>query len=222
MPAVCVAAALAVLYLVLDPPSADLAAQTYRVDLFDRAGWSVWDNGWYAGHHLPGYSVLFPPLGSALGLHVVAALSLVGATAAFTKLAQSWLPKGATAASLWFATTMAATIVSGRLAFALGAAVATATLAAVAQGSKKGAAAGGALTALASPVAALFAALIAAAAAAGVPEPIGKIRPPDAHGEPRVRRRISAVLAAPDAAAAATLMVASLATTGALVELFPE
>ena len=87
MPAVVVAAVLAVLYLVLDPPSADLAAQTYRVGLFDHEGWAVWDNHWYGGHHLPGYSVLFPALGSWLGLHVVAALSLVAGTAAFTRLA---------------------------------------------------------------------------------------------------------------------------------------
>ena len=27
-----------------------------------------WDANWYAGHHLLGYSVLFPPLGAALGV----------------------------------------------------------------------------------------------------------------------------------------------------------
>ena len=81
MPAVLAAVVLAALYLVLDPPSADLAAQTYRVGLFDREGWIAWDNGWYGGHHLPGYSVLFPPLASLLGLQLVAALSVVGATA---------------------------------------------------------------------------------------------------------------------------------------------
>ena len=66
MPAL-LAAALAALYVVLDPASADLAAQEYRVDLFDAEGLGLWDNGWYSGHHLPGYSLLFPPLGSLLG-----------------------------------------------------------------------------------------------------------------------------------------------------------
>ena len=38
MPAVGLAAVLAALYLVLDPPSADLAAHIYRAGLVDRAG----------------------------------------------------------------------------------------------------------------------------------------------------------------------------------------
>ncbi len=52
---------MAAVYLVLAPPSADLAAQDYRADL----GLVLWDNGWYGGHHMPGYSVLFPPLARA-------------------------------------------------------------------------------------------------------------------------------------------------------------
>ena len=79
LPAWTVAAALAALYLLLDPPSADLAAQTYRTWLFEHAGWTVWDNGWYAGHHVPAYSVLFPPLAALLGPRVVGALSAVAA-----------------------------------------------------------------------------------------------------------------------------------------------
>src|SRR3954468_23214504 len=113
MPAVVVAAVLAVLYLILDPPSADLAAQTYRVGLFGHEGFAVWDNQWYGGHHLPGYSLLFPALGSWIGLHVTGALSIVGATGAFTRLTENWLAgRAATAAALWFAAGMTATVVS--------------------------------------------------------------------------------------------------------------
>ena len=43
-----------------DPPTPDLAAHEYRAELVDIAGFGVWEQGWYAGHHLPGYSVLFP------------------------------------------------------------------------------------------------------------------------------------------------------------------
>lgn len=156
MPAVAAAAVLAALYLLLDPPSADLAAQTYRTGLFERVGWAAWDNHWYGGHHLPGYSVLFPPLGAALGAGTVAALSVVGATAAVARLAPA-------PAASWFAAGMAATVVSGRLAFALGAAAAAWAVLAAHRGRTALAGAGGALTALCSPVAALFAALIAAA-----------------------------------------------------------
>ena len=69
-----VAALGAAVYLLVAPPSADLAAQEYRAEL----GLTLWNNGWFAGHHTPGYSVLFPPLGGLLGGVGVAAL-LVGA-----------------------------------------------------------------------------------------------------------------------------------------------
>lgn len=66
------ATALAAAYLLLDPGSADLAAQEYRSALFARAGFALWDNGWYARHHVSAYSLLFPPLGAWLGPQTVA------------------------------------------------------------------------------------------------------------------------------------------------------
>src|SRR6059058_6629207 len=81
-----VAGAIAVTYLLVAPMSADLAAQAYRAGLFDRAGWLLWDNAWYGGHPLPGYSVLFPPLGALLGVRATGALSTVAAAALFGAL----------------------------------------------------------------------------------------------------------------------------------------
>ena len=75
VPAWALAAVLAAAYLVLAPPSADLAAQDYRATL----GLVLWDYGWYGGHHMPGYSVLFPPLAALLGPRLVGALSAVAA-----------------------------------------------------------------------------------------------------------------------------------------------
>ena len=48
------------------PPAADLAAATYRSDLFARVGFTLRDHGWYAahGHYLLGYSLLSPALGA--------------------------------------------------------------------------------------------------------------------------------------------------------------
>src|SRR5262249_38831948 len=54
-PAWGLAALLGGVYMVLAPPSADLAAQAYRSGL----GLVLWDGSWYGGHHMPGYSVLF-------------------------------------------------------------------------------------------------------------------------------------------------------------------
>jgi hypothetical protein len=201
MPAVVAAVVLAALYLVLDPPSADLAAQTYRVGLFDREGPIAWDNQWYGGHHLPGYSVLFPPLASLLGLQVVAALSIVAATVAVTRLTAS------TAAATWFAVAMTAAAMSGRLTFALGVAVGAAAMVAVTQGSGRRSSALGALTALASPVAALFVAMMAAAIAlTGV-----NVRFLPAGRETADVRRAGVALA-----------VAAVVATGVLVLAFPE
>src|SRR5437762_6730388 len=77
IPAWLVAAVLAATYLVVSPASADLAAQIYRADLFAHHGFVLWDGGWYGGHHVPGYSVLFPPLAALLGPRVVGALCAV-------------------------------------------------------------------------------------------------------------------------------------------------
>ena len=66
MLALALAVPLAAAYLVLEPPSGDLAAATYRGDLFARAGFTLWDNNWYGGHYLPGYSLLAPALGALI------------------------------------------------------------------------------------------------------------------------------------------------------------
>ena len=62
--------------LIVAPPSPDLAAASYRSDLFARVGFTLWDNGWYGGHHLLGYSLLAPALGALLGPRLLAALSM--------------------------------------------------------------------------------------------------------------------------------------------------
>ena len=151
----------AALYLLVAPPSADLAAQEYRADL----GLVLWNNGWYAGHHTPGYSVLFPPLGGLLGARVPGALGAVAAAALFAALAlRHWHGEGAArAAALWFAAGTTAVLLTGRLTFLLGVAIGLGALLALACDRRALAAALAALTTLASPVAGLFAALAAVA-----------------------------------------------------------
>jgi hypothetical protein len=152
-----VAALGAAIYLVVAPPSADLAAQEFRADL----GLVLWNNGWYAGHHTPGYSLLFPPLGGALGVRVVGALAAIAAAALFTALARRhWSDEhGATAAALWFAAGTTAVLLTGRLTFLLGVAIGVGALLALAYDRRLTAVALAALTTLAGPVAGLFVAL---------------------------------------------------------------
>lgn len=166
LPAWALAAIGAVVYLLTDPPSADLAAQEYRAWLFRDGGAELWDNGWYAGNPLPGYSVLFPPLGGTIGARVAGALAVVAASALFARLAGRHWGTRAYFASLWFAVVALLSIVSGRLTFTLGVAVGIAALLALHARRPLGAATLAALTSLASPVAALF--LVLAAVAAGL------------------------------------------------------
>ena len=67
VPAWTITAVLGLVYVIAAPPSADLAAASYRSELFGRVGFTLWDNGWYGGHHLPAYSVLAPALGWLIG-----------------------------------------------------------------------------------------------------------------------------------------------------------
>jgi hypothetical protein len=130
---IALAAPLAAAYLIVSPPSGDLAAATYRSDLFARAGFTIWDNGWYAGHALPAYSLLAPALGAWLGLRVLLALSAVLAAALFGLLASRRLPpRAARAATLAFAFGFCAELPSGRVPYDLGAAVALAGAIAIA------------------------------------------------------------------------------------------
>jgi hypothetical protein len=115
-----VAAALAAVYLIWQPPSLDLAAAEYRAWLFGHVGFASWDAQWYGGHHLPGYSVLFPPLASWLGPRVLGALAVVTAAWLFERIAYARYGQGAWLGATWFAVGAAGMLFSGRMTFALG------------------------------------------------------------------------------------------------------
>jgi hypothetical protein len=153
------------------PPSADLAAQTYRVELFREVGFSLWDNGWYGGHHVPGYSLLFPPLGALLGVRVAGAVAAVAAAWAFERLTLDRFGSGqARVASLWFGLGTGGLLVAGRLTFALGVALAVGAAWAASSGRQRLAVVVGLLAGAASPVAGAFLALGAAAWGLGTGE----------------------------------------------------
>ncbi|MGH2855841.1 MAG: hypothetical protein ACRDLF_16830, partial [Solirubrobacteraceae bacterium] len=63
-------------WLAVDPRTPDLAGQVYRANVFREAGLLVWDGRWYAGHDMPGYSLLFPPLGALVGVRAVGAAAV--------------------------------------------------------------------------------------------------------------------------------------------------
>jgi hypothetical protein len=164
--ALAVALPLALAYLILAPPAGDLAAATYRSDLFARAGFQLRDSGWYAahGHYLPGYSLLSPELGAWLGVYTVLSLSALAAAALFGLIAQRvFSPAGARVAAVWFALGFGVGLLSGRVPYDLGFAIGLASVLALLCDRLALALALALATSLASPVAGAFLALAAVA-----------------------------------------------------------
>lgn len=157
-PALAPSLALAVVYMIWAPPSADLAAQTFRTELFEAHGFEVWSNAWYAGHHLPGYSVLYPPLASLIGIRLVGAASAIAAALLFAAIVRPRYGDRANLAIVLFGIGTATNLFTGRLTFALGVALGLAAVLAAERRRPGVAGVLSALTSLASPVAGLFAA----------------------------------------------------------------
>ena len=113
-------------YLLLAPRTADMAAHGYRAWLFAQEGPAVWNAQWYGGHHVLGYSLLFPAAASLVTPAGVGALAVVGAVAAFAALARGAAASpGSAAAATWlFAAGALSNLVIGRMPFLLGTALA--------------------------------------------------------------------------------------------------
>ncbi len=194
-PAWTITAALGVVYLIAAPPSPDLAAATYRSNLFGRVGFTLWDNSWYGGHHLPAYSLLAPALGWLLGPQPLAALSMTVATALFAAAIAGRFPERSTRiAAAWFAIGASVALLSSRVPFDLGLAIGLGALVSAQRGWRVAALALSVLASLASPVAGAFLALAFLAWA----------------------------IAGPARVWPGALTLASLAPIGLLVVMFPE
>jgi hypothetical protein len=168
MLALAIAIPLAIAYLIWMPPAADLAAATYRSDLFARVGFTLRDNGWYAahGHYLLGYSLLSPALGALLGVRVLLALSALAASILFGLIAERVFGLAAArVAAAVFALGFCIELLSGRVAYDLGFAIGLGSVLALLRGRLALAIGLAVLTSVASPVAGAFLALAGLAAA---------------------------------------------------------
>lgn len=148
-------------WLLLDPRTPDLAAQVYRLWLYERAGLGVYDANWYAGHDLPGYSLLFGPLASLAGLRALAAASVLTSTVLFERIVLGVFGRAPaiTAGTCLFAVAAVGDVWSGRVTFALGVTFAIACAYALWRRSPIAAALLAAMSAAASPVAGALLAL---------------------------------------------------------------
>jgi hypothetical protein len=164
---VAVAAVLAAAYVIVSPPTRDLAAHLFRARLFDVQGFGLWNNDWYGGHHILGYSVLFPAISALLTPQLAAALATTATAAVFAPYARRHFGARAWLGALAFGAATAINLYTGRLALAFGALPALGAVVALDRGLPVAGAGLAFLAALCSPVAALFAALAAAGHALG-------------------------------------------------------
>lgn len=153
------------LWTLVEPRTADLAAQVYRADVFRDTGWTLWNNYWFGGHYLPNYSLLSPWLMASLGVGTIGLLAALTTTAAFAGIARRLAADRWRWPAAWMAWSAVADLLVGRVTYALGQAVAMlAVLALVRAGPPLLVGVLAAASAAASPVAGLFLALVLALA----------------------------------------------------------
>jgi hypothetical protein len=154
--AVAISVALSAAYLLWQPQTLDLAAQTFRADLWEREGFVIWNPDWYGGHLIPGYSLLYPPLGAWLSPELLGAVSAVAAAALFGLIALGAYGQRAWLGVVWFGAASTVALFGGRITFGLGLAIGLGCLLAIQRDRTIPALLLAAAAALASPVAGLF------------------------------------------------------------------
>jgi hypothetical protein len=148
------AAALGAIVVWLGPPGSDLAAHVFQRNLFLTDGFLFWTNYWYAGRYsFVGYSLIYYPLAAFFGIKLLAVLSVAGATAAFTIVAERTWGSAAIWAARCFAAAAAASALTAAFPYGLGLAFALTALVALSYGRTWIFAALVALTFAASPLA---------------------------------------------------------------------
>jgi hypothetical protein len=168
LPAVGLSVAFTTAVLLWDPHVRDLAAQTFRAELFERGGFSIWNGSWYGGHYTLTYSVLLPPAAALIGARMVGALSVVLSAYLFDRLVREHWGESAHWATLWFGVGAVSLLVAGQLTFAMGVAFGLLALRCLQRGRRGQAMLAALGCALASPVAAVFlGGVVLAASAAG-------------------------------------------------------
>ncbi len=114
------AASLALVAVVTGARGVDLAAATYRVELFARSGLTLWDSQWYGGHWTFNYSVLFAPIGWLAGIPVMEIVCAAVAAWAFDRLAVARFGRAGRAGAIAFAAGTVVQVAIGQEPFLLG------------------------------------------------------------------------------------------------------
>jgi hypothetical protein len=156
LPAVALSLAFTTVVLFWDPHVRDLAAQTFRTELFQHGGFAIWNGSWYGGHYTLTYSVLLPPIAALVGTRTVGALSVVISAYLFDRLVREHWGERAHWATLWFGVGAVSLLVSGQVTFAMGVAFGLLSMRCLQRRRRAQAMLAAFGCALASPVAAVF------------------------------------------------------------------
>jgi len=120
---------LAALLVWLGPPGTDLAAHVYQRTLFIEHGFVLWNNFWYAGRYsFVNYSVLYYPLAVAIGIKLLAVLTVTVAVVAFSAVVRHEWELHSRWTIRAFAVVWALLVVSAAYPFMLGMALALLSL----------------------------------------------------------------------------------------------
>jgi hypothetical protein len=112
---------LAALLVWLGPPGTDLAAHVYQRTLFIEHGFLLWNNFWYAGRYsFVNYSLLYYPLAAAIGIKLLAVLTVAVAVIAFAAVVRHEWESHSRWAIRAFALVWALLVVSAAYPFMLG------------------------------------------------------------------------------------------------------
>jgi hypothetical protein len=102
----------------------DWPAQEFRSWFARNVGLRAWSDAWYAGHALPGYSVLFPPLSAVLGAGITGLLAATVCAWAGCRFAavpgRPLTARSAIAVNLAIALCVLGNLVLGQIPFLLG------------------------------------------------------------------------------------------------------
>ncbi|HSA50589.1 MAG TPA: hypothetical protein VLH10_10835 [Yinghuangia sp.] len=115
-----ITAALIGLISVLNLSGPDWPAAIFRAKLVEEHNALLWNNQWYGGHLLPGYSVLTPLLAGSIGTRTLTALSCVTSAWAWSRLDVGRNLLARRVGSVWFAVMASVDYLIGRTPFALG------------------------------------------------------------------------------------------------------
>jgi len=114
------AASLALVVILTGAKGVDVAAATYRVELFARSGLTVWDSQWYGGHWTFDYSVLFAPIGWLAGIPLMDIVCVAVAAWAFDRLAVARFGRAGRAGAIAFAIGTVVQVTIGQEPYLLG------------------------------------------------------------------------------------------------------